>query len=857
MPNNMNLIIIKVGILIASDQRHIHQYEQCPWFTIRNRFKYIAFILILFAFYNQGNAQNSKIELLKQQLVNAEEDTTKIDILYQLGYEFWDYDFEIALAYSNDCLALAKQLDDSRGLAKAYTNLGLYAYFKGDYEEAMKKYRLALKALSGRQYSDFPAYTLTRIGNIYRVQSKFDSAYYYYNLSKQSIIGTPNNIAYSSIFYNTGLVQIQQEKFDSALINISRSLEIRKQLDQPLLVAESIKEIGSIYLETNEYDSAKKYFNELSIIAIQYDAIEAKIFSDIYMGDLSFRKGEFSNAVEYLKQSWQLLRKHDFIRLKVINLYVMGQVYAESGEYEEALEHLLEAFELNRPLKNLKQEADINYELGRVYFRQNNPKAEKIVIKSRMQYEELGLNLSAALSNNLLGNIYFQSTAYDSALFYFNEALTTNRQAKNDKGIAASLFNISLVYMKSGALKMALANQLESLEIEQKIGNQLGEIISYNTLGQLYQAMGQFTKAENCLLKASELLKKTPSLYHQEENLRFFAELYTATSNYEKAVYFYQESKLLSDSLYSEEIAAKSLKLSSVHELEEKENEIELLNNEKMTQSIKLGLQKSQLRQQQMLIAFTTLVIIVFVVFLFLLSRTLKKVKSTQNKLVASEKRASLGVLIAGLSHEINNPMNYIRGGVNYFKERFKATNEEEAGMLNAIDEGVKRTTYILNVLSQFERLQSYEFVKCDLWQIINESISLLKDEITQDIKVITPIVNEPLFLLGHKNQLVQVFVEIIRNSIEAIRVGPGQINIEYSGDNSTHTIIITDTGIGIEPEDQLKIEDPFYTTKDQGKGLGLYIANYIMNEHKGSISYATQEGKGTKVTLAFPKLGS
>jgi signal transduction histidine kinase len=855
MAKILRLSIINAGNPFDNYQGQIRQDLFCYKLLKNIPIRFIVFSFLIFTNLGLGIAQNSKIDALKQQLAKAKDDTTKIDILYQLGFEYWDYDFEIALEYSNECLSLAKKLNNPRGLAKAYTNQGLYYYFKGDYVEAMKRYRLAINALEGKQYSDFPAYTLTRIGNIYRVQSNFDSALFYYNLSKVSIVGNPSNIALSSIFYNTGIVQIQQEIFDSALINISKSLEIRKQLDQPLLVAESIKEIGSIYLEINEYDSAQKYFNEMSQIAIQYDAIEAKIFSAIYMGDLSFRKGDFSGAVDQLKESWGLLIKHDFVRLKIVNLFVMGQVYSESGEYEQALEHLFEAFKLNKPLNNLKQEADINYELGRVYFRQNNPTAKKIVLKSRTQYEELGLNLSAALANNLLGNINLIANEYDSALYYFNQALTTNRKAKNDKGIAASLFNISLVYMKNGSLNRALIYQIESLEIEQKIGNKLGEIISYNSLGQLYQALGNFKKAESCLLKANELLQKTPSLYHQEENLRFFAELYAATSNYQKAVGYYQAAKLLSDSLYSQEMASKSLKLSSLHELKEKENEIKLLNNDKVTQNNELGLQKSQLQQQRLFIVFTTVVIVFFIVFSLLLARALKKVKLTQNKLVASEKRASLGVLVSGLSHEINNPLNYIRGGVNYFKEHFTATNEEQVQMLNVIDEGVKRTSHILKVLSQFERLQPYEYAECDLMNIIQESISFLKEEIGQEIEISIPVVEKPVLLLGHKDQLTQVFVEIIRNSLEAIKKEPGKINIEYESDNKTNIIAITDTGQGIKPQDHLKIEDPFFTTKEQGKGLGLYISNYIMNEHKGSISYTTVAKQGTKVTLLFPKL--
>ena len=820
---------------------------------------FTLFIILLILFIgttHSGIAQNSIIESLKEQLTVAKEDTLKVDILYKLGYEHWDYDFEIALEYSNKCLELSRRLEYSKGLAQGYTNLGLYSYFKGDYEEAMNYYRLAIQAIGDNIYPNFPAYTLTRIGNLFRAKSDFDSALYYYDLSKKRIPKNPGKIAYSSIFYNTGLVQIQLEMYDSALSNLKKSLMIRTEIKDSLLAAESIKEIGRVFLEVNDYDSAERYFQQLPVIASKFGSPEIEIFYSIYMGDLLLRKGMYQESLDYLKQSLELLKEHDFVRLKIDNLFVLGQAFAEMNEYDKALEYFFTANEFNVPLKNKKTEADIDFEVGYIYYYQNNPKAKQVALRARDQYEKLGLERSTASANNLLGNIDSDEGNYDSALYHYNLGLSSYRNAGDDKGVSVELFNISLVYMETGELEMALKNQLDALGIEKEIGNNLGLIISYNSLGKLYQMMGNSGKVEAYLLQANELLKLSPFLYHQEENMRYLAEYYTSVSNYKKAASYFQEAKVLSDSLYSVEMANRSLRLSSLYELEQKETEIKNLNKDKEIQQSKLDLQKLSLKQQQMFILFTIIIVVFLIVFSYFLFRTIRSLKKTQDKLIISEKEASLGVLVAGLSHEINNPLNYIQGGMSLLKKSYAKWDTEQVRLLELIDSGVSRTGQILSVLSQFEQQRSVEFAACDLAQIIDQSVFLLKEETKQEVKISIKERETPLLVQGNEDQLIQIFVEIIRNGLHAIK-GPGQIAISYYVDKKNYVVRIADSGSGIKQQHVTKLEDPFFTTKDpdKGKGLGLFITKFILNEHKAHISYETKPEKGTMVEVSFSQI--
>lgn len=824
---------------------------------LRRSVTYFLFVFVLGFGYAETNAQNAKIDSLKQQLVYANKDKNQVNLLYELGAVFWDYDFESGFYYSNKCLSLAQDLNDSKGITQAYTNLGLYYYFKGDYSKAKEQYTSGLKALNGEIYADFPAYTLTCLGNLYREQSKFDSALIYYQYSFDNLLENSSKLTLSSIFYNKGLTMLELEVYDSVFVNLNEALRLREEMNDSLLIAEIWKELGLAYMELEKYDSAQVYFDKLEKIGKSYNDPKIKIFHSIYNGELLMRKGENAKAIEHLKESIDLLNKNDFPHLKILSFYTLGKIYSEIGEHEKAIVYLLDAQRLNGPLKDIKQGADIKYELAYIYYLQGNQRATSAALETIELYQHIGLEKSVAAVNNLLGNIEASLYNYDSAIQHYKLSLNTYELLKFQRGIASVKFNISLVYVEQGYLQKALEYQIEALKIEESIENELGIIISYNALGRLFLNMGDFKQSEKYLLKGKKNLENTLYLVHKEENSRFLADLYYAIGNYRMASEHFLESRILSDSLYSTRILNKSLQLSSLYELEKKENEIINLNKNREIQLIKIDLQELQLRQQRILILITIVVLVFFLVFSYLLIKSNKKLKTTQDNLIKSEKKASLGILTAGLCHEINNPLNFIQGGVIALRAVNIQRDEKQERLFRIIEEGVHRTTQILDVLSQFENQYNYGLTKCAISSVLEKSIHVLRDELNEGINISISISSpeKDLFTMGNEDQLVHLFVQIIRNAIQSISK-KGDIHIKIDDDDFHYIIKIIDSGQGIEPHLISKIEDPFFTTKDpdQGKGLGLYIADYIVTEHQGEIKYESSLNQGTEVTVSLLK---
>lgn len=233
------------------------------------------------------------------------------------------------------------------------------------------------------------------------------------------------------------------------------------------------------------------------------------------------------------------------------------------------------------------------------------------------------------------------------------------------------------------------------------------------------------------------------------------------------------------------------------------------------------------------------------------------KLKQTQAHLIQNEKMASLGTLLAGVSHEINNPLNFIKGSVTVFEEKFKKDFEDSSATYSKyfeiLNEGVSRISNITKSLNHFN-YQTPSFTNdCDLSLILNNCLIILKFELKGHIKVETEISDTPL-IKGNSGQLHQVFLNIITNSIHSIE-DKGKISIETLKSKDSVSVLITDNGKGIDSTNLQKIFDPFYTTKAPGKGtgLGLSIAYNIIKDHLGDIEIKSSLNNGTQVIVKFP----
>jgi signal transduction histidine kinase len=237
------------------------------------------------------------------------------------------------------------------------------------------------------------------------------------------------------------------------------------------------------------------------------------------------------------------------------------------------------------------------------------------------------------------------------------------------------------------------------------------------------------------------------------------------------------------------------------------------------------------------------------------LKAALQHIKETQAQLFQSEKMASLGVLTAGVAHEINNPLNYIMGAYEGLKVQYaESTDEQTSILLNALEVGLERASNIVKSLNQFSRDNQTLREKCNLHEIIDDSLVMLQYKLKNRIHVIRNYTNEPACFYGNVGNMHQVFLNILTNAEQAIE-GEGEIVIQTTSNKQHLQIEISDTGHGIRAENLNRITDPFFTTKDpgQGTGLGLSISYNIISDHHGVLEFDSDPGKGTMVRIVLP----
>ena len=278
------------------------------------------------------------------------------------------------------------------------------------------------------------------------------------------------------------------------------------------------------------------------------------------------------------------------------------------------------------------------------------------------------------------------------------------------------------------------------------------------------------------------------------------------------------------------------------------------------------------------------------------LKNTLRKLQQTQAKLIQTEKMSSLGQLVAGIAHEINNPVSFIHGNVNhaleyitniidllnlyrhhhsqYHLEIDQKSQEIDLEfilidlpkLLKSMQVGTDRITKIVDSLRNFSRLDEAEHKPVDIHEGLENTILILQYKLkgkTGDLNVeIIKEYGELPLVECFAGQLNQVFMNILSNAIDALpktTMNPTiRIKTELVGDRVV--IAIADNGVGITPDIQKRLFDPFFTTKPigQGTGLGLAISyQIIVEKHRGTLQCFSELGKGTEFRIEIPPIKS
>jgi two-component system NtrC family sensor kinase len=225
-----------------------------------------------------------------------------------------------------------------------------------------------------------------------------------------------------------------------------------------------------------------------------------------------------------------------------------------------------------------------------------------------------------------------------------------------------------------------------------------------------------------------------------------------------------------------------------------------------------------------------------------------------ERKLMQADKLSSIGLLAAGVAHEVNTPLAVISSYAQMLAKQVSG-DEAKSKLLEKIAKQTFRASEIVNSLLNFSRTSPTEFEEVDLNRVARETASLIEHQLkSARIEVAVDLDAAPVCIKGNSGKLQQVFLNLFLNARDAMEHG-GTLRIHSRAEDGTARIEVSDSGPGIPQEHLARIYDPFFTTKGakKGTGLGLAVTYGIVKEHSGLIEVESRPGAGTRFHLQFP----
>ncbi len=624
------------------------------------------------------------------------------------------------------------------------------------------------------------------------------------------------------------------------------------------------------------------------------------------MGMSLLMKNQPQNALPYFSQALEVAVQSNDVKSEIEIFAKIGLAYRLLNQNEKALDYYKEAHQKNISKTSRETEDYLLSQLAQVCFELNDLKsAEEYYSRVSKSFAAQKKTTLAAISLNSLGELQLRNNEYNKATESFKSALT-NASGSNENILNGIIYrNLGLVYFKRGKFELALEEFNKSLTFD----NQL--LVHQLTKDACMQLFTLFSYQNN-FEKADAFHEKYIGI---KESLgkRSKAKLSDFENKWQT-----REKELVIDLLkkqhqngtpadggqleLSQLITKTDVELNQKDEaLEVKTAEVEQLTKEKAVQQRDMARQELQLAKQKNfknLLMGLSIAALAFLAFLYNrylfkkksnlklqasnteLENTLKQLRETQDQLLQSEKMASLGLLTAGIAHEIQNPLNFVvnfsEGTLDVVSELLEAKSEQEKielakelnESLKKIHHHGKRAERIVKSMLQHSREGSGEKELVEINQLVYESINLAYHGVRATHKDFQCAIKEqfestipPFYVIPQ--DLSRVFLNIANNAFYALRektvTNPAfksELKITTALQDNKVEIRIKDNGTGIPKEKVDKIFQPFFTTKPSGQGTGLGLSmsyDIITKSHQGKIEIQSIANEFTEFIIQLP----
>lgn len=595
-------------------------------------------------------------------------------------------------------------------------------------------------------------------------------------------------------------------------------------------------------------------------------------------------------ALAYVQKGLALAEEKNYTRGISLTMNRMGSVYRILGKYAKSLEAHLGAYQIAEENGDKDGMARALNNTGILYSEQNDShKAIDYFLRTKKLAEELKNDVLLEISYSNLGTDYAKMEELDSALYYTRKAYDV--VLKQDESSSNFLLLVlANIYYRMKDYRVAMDFYRKSIPLSLAANDKLSLSLTYAEMAEVFKAIQSPDSAEIYALKSLELAREVNNPKTIYEASSILAELYD-TQNPALAYRYYKEATEAKNEMFNQEKVRQLQNLSFQEQLR-----VAQIERERIEYKNRVG--------YYALLA-GVLVSLIIALLLFRLSRnrkrandeltrqkeeledTLAELRTTQDQLVQSEKMASLGELTAGIAHEIQNPLNFVKNYSEVNMELFAELAEERARpepsrdfaleeeLLDDLKQNQKKVLHhgnradaiVKGMLEHSRRSNGIREIS-NLNELTREYTGLARQSFLVrnpdfPVEVHLSLGKDLPELAMVPGDIGRAIYNLVDNALEAMKE-KGEKSGEYypTIQVSTHyrenriLFIVKDNGAGIPKADLDRVFQPFFTTRDAGTGLGLSLAYDIVTKgHGGNLAVESVEGEFTEFTIALPVL--
>ena len=658
--------------------------------------------------------------------------------------------------------------------------------------------------------------------------------------------------------------------------NLDSLQQLLKKGQNPQEEISLLVEIGKEHADLNDPKSALTIYRKAYSLAKEtedwngYRKI-ANAISQVYIST-----NEFTEAIKTLTALIEEIKPYG--KSTLAKAYAdLAEVYRRAGYNELAFENHLTALSIHEEEKDTSNIARSLYNIGSIFFYQDN-------YELALEYYQKTLDISNAANLEqfkfsclgALGGTYNRMYEVEKSLRYNQEAYELGKKLGLKSGLAYAIMNLGANYDAVGDSLKAVQLYEEALQVHRESNDKWGECGTLRTIGESYMHRGEYDKCIKHLNEAQVIanqMRFRPRLAELYRSISFY---YEKIEDYKQSLKYMEKYAMLKDSLSSE---------SSLEKMSDSKTGYEVLKKEK-----ELAFKDAAIASQQrkfLLIGIGILSVGVWLLFrqnrlraknntvlekknkqiekqneelalaYDLQKETNEKIKEQYRQLEQSNIELKRFAFIA--SHDLKEPLRSIGSYANLLQRRYKDKIDESANeFLEYITSNTKRLYTLLNDVLDYSKLE----VNKQESQLVdaNEAIKIANENLEAKIaeKNVQISVGELPEITAGKLHLVQLFQNLIDNSIKYSESQTPTVEIASNEKNGFYEFSVKDNGIGIDPQWQPKIFEMFKRLhnkeKYEGNGIGLAICKKIVQEYGGNIWVESAEGEGSTFYFTFPK---